>query len=688
LEMNIDPEDVYQVLQKIRGGHRVMDAKAETKYGTLEKYSIDLTEQAKKGKLDPIVGRDNEVARVIQTLLRRTKNNPVLIGGAGVGKTAIAEGLAQAVSQGAVPEALKNKRVMALDIGAMLAGSKFRGEFEERLKSVMDEVKASNGGVILLIDEIHTVVGAGASEGAIDAGNMMKPALARGELQTIGATTEDEYRRYIEKDAALERRFQPIRVDEPKTNDAIDMLKILRPKYEAHHGVKITDNALESAVSLSQRYISERLLPDKAVDLIDEAASGVRIRMEMPSREIVQFQETIQRLNHDEEMAAQKGDYETAARIKSEKLKIEEDQEKLIPIDKDEKSPEMNVTAEDIGRLVSAWTGVPVHRLLETEAEKLINMEDRLHNRIVGQDTAISSVSDAIRRARADLKDPARPIGNFLFLGPTGVGKTALARAVAEFLFDSPENLVRIDMSEYMEQHSVSRLIGAPPGYIGFEEGGQLTELIRRRPFQVILFDEIEKAHPAVFDILLQLMDDGRLTDGQGRTVDFRNTVVIMTSNLGNSGGSEEPMGFLQGKDIGDAKLRSSIEDAIKKSFRVEFINRIDEIVIFDSLEQEQIYQILDLMISEVQERLNSKSIQISISDSAKSFIVDNWYDSNFGARPLRRAIQKELESELAKRVLAGEIVEGETIFVDIDHDTLVFSKQESNNLVDLSPKE
>ena len=688
LEMNIDPEDVYQVLQKIRGGHRVMDAKAETKYGTLEKYSIDLTEQAKKGKLDPIVGRDNEVARVIQTLLRRTKNNPVLIGGAGVGKTAIAEGLAQAVSQGAVPEALKNKRVMALDIGAMLAGSKFRGEFEERLKSVMDEVKASNGGVILLIDEIHTVVGAGASEGAIDAGNMMKPALARGELQTIGATTEDEYRRYIEKDAALERRFQPIRVDEPKTNDAIDMLKILRPKYETHHGVKITDNALESAVSLSQRYISERLLPDKAVDLIDEAASGVRIRMEMPSREIVQFQETIQRLNHDEEMAAQKGDYETAARIKSEKLKIEEDQEKLIPIDKDEKSPEMNVTAEDIGRLVSAWTGVPVHRLLETEAEKLINMEDRLHNRIVGQDTAISSVSDAIRRARADLKDPARPIGNFLFLGPTGVGKTALARAVAEFLFDSPENLVRIDMSEYMEQHSVSRLIGAPPGYIGFEEGGQLTELIRRRPFQVILFDEIEKAHPAVFDILLQLMDDGRLTDGQGRTVDFRNTVVIMTSNLGNSGGSEEPMGFLQGKDIGDAKLRSSIEDAIKKSFRVEFINRIDEIVIFDSLEQEQIYQILDLMISEVQERLNSKSIQISISDSAKSFIVDNWYDSNFGARPLRRAIQKELESELAKRVLAGEIVEGETIFVDIDHDTLVFSKQESNNLVDLSPKE
>ena len=654
----------------------------------MEKYSIDLTEQAKKGKLDPIVGRDNEVARVIQPLLRRTKNNPVLIGGAGVGKTAIAEGLAQAVSQGAVPEALKNKRVMALDIGAMLAGSKFRGEFEERLKSVMDEVKASNGGVILLIDEIHTVVGAGASEGAIDAGNMMKPALARGELQTIGATTEDEYRRYIEKDAALERRFQPIRVDEPKTNDAIDMLKILRPKYEAHHGVKITDNALESAVSLSQRYISERLLPDKAVDLIDEAASGVRIRMEMPSREIVQFQETIQRLNHDEEMAAQKGDYETAARIKSEKLKIEEDQEKLIPIDKDEKSPEMNVTAEDIGRLVSAWTGVPVHRLLETEAEKLINMEDRLHNRIVGQDTAISSVSDAIRRARADLKDPARPIGNFLFLGPTGVGKTALARAVAEFLFDSPENLVRIDMSEYMEQHSVSRLIGAPPGYIGFEEGGQLTELIRRRPFQVILFDEIEKAHPAVFDILLQLMDDGRLTDGQGRTVDFRNTVVIMTSNLGNSGGSEEPMGFLQGKDIGDAKLRSSIEDAIKKSFRVEFINRIDEIVIFDSLEQEQIYQILDLMISEVQERLNSKSIQISISDSAKSFIVDNWYDSNFGARPLRRAIQKELESELAKRVLAGEIVEGETIFVDIDHDTLVFSKQESNNLVDLSPKE
>lgn len=687
-EMNIDPEAVYQVLQKIRGGHRVMDSKAEGKYRTLEKYSIDLTDQAKKGKLDPIIGRDEEVARVIQTLLRRTKNNPVLIGGAGVGKTAIAEGLAQAVSQGSVPDALKDKRVMALDIGAMLAGSKFRGEFEERLKSVMDEVKASNGGVILLIDEIHTVVGAGASEGAIDAGNMMKPALARGELQTIGATTEDEYRRYIEKDAALERRFQPIRVDEPETNDAIEMLKILRPKYENHHGVKITDKALESAVSLSQRYISERLLPDKAVDLIDEAASGVRIRMEMPSREIVQFKETIQRLNRDEESAAQEGDYETAARIKSERLKIEEDQYDLIPNDQGDKSPEMNVTAEDIGRLVSAWTGVPVHRLLETEAEKLINMEDRLHNRIVGQDNAVSSISDAIRRARADLKDPTRPIGNFLFLGPTGVGKTALARALAEFLFDSQENLVRIDMSEYMEQHSVSRLIGAPPGYIGFEEGGQLTELVRRRPFQVILFDEIEKAHPAVFDILLQLMDDGRLTDGQGRTVDFRNVVVIMTSNLGNSTGSEEPMGFLKGKDIGDARLRSSIEDAIKKSFRVEFINRIDEIVIFDSLEEDQIYQILDLMISEVQARLNAKSIKISISDHAKSFIVENWYDSNFGARPLRRAIQKELESELAKRVLSGEILEGETICVDTNEGALVFSKDESKKLLEPTPKE
>ena len=402
----------------------------------------------------------------------------------------------------------------------------------------------------------------------------------------------------------------------------------------------------------------------------------------------MQFKETIQKLNLAEESAAQEGDYETPARIKSERLKIEEDQDHLIPNDQGDKSPEMNVTAEDIGRLVSAWTGVPVHRLLETEAEKLINMEDRLHNRIVGQDNAVSSISDAIRRARADLKDPTRPIGNFLFLGPTGVGKTALARALAEFLFDSQENLVRIDMSEYMEQHSVSRLIAAPPGYIGFEEGGQLTELVRRRPFQVILFDEIEKAHPAVFDILLQLMDDGRLTDGQGRTVDFRNVVVIMTSNLGNSTGSEEPMGFLKGKDIGDARLRSSIEDAIKKSFRVEFINRIDEIVIFDSLEENQIYQILDLMISEVQARLNAKSIKISISDHAKSFIVENWYDSNFGARPLRRAIQKELESELAKRVLSGEILEGETICVDTNEVALVFSKDESKQLLDPTPKE
>ncbi|MDD9994638.1 MAG: AAA family ATPase, partial [Dehalococcoidia bacterium] len=533
----ITVERVYQAMQAVRGSHRVTDQRAESRYRSLDRFSIDLTKLAAEGMLDPVIGRDTEIARTMQTLVRRTKNNPVLIGAAGVGKTAIAEGLASRIVANDVPAELQGRRVLALDMGAMVAGSKFRGEFEERLKAVLDEVKQAQGEIILFIDELHTVVGAGASDGAIDASNMMKPALARGELQALGATTEAEYRRYIEKDAALERRFQPVLIEEPDIETAIEMLSALRPKYEAHHKVSITDDALEAAVRLSRRYVTERKLPDKAVDLIDEAASKLRIDAQAKSPGARRAEDDLKRLKAEEEAAAQRGEYEQAARLRTEGARAQQRYEELMA-DNTRDDTDMVVTADDIGVLVASWTGIPVDRLLEAEADRLLHMEERLHNRVIGQDAAISAVSDAIRRARAGLSDPRRPIGSFIFLGPTGVGKTELARALAAYLFDDEQNMVRVDMSEYMEKHSVSRLIGAPPGYVGFDEGGQLTEAVRRRPFRVVLFDEIEKAHPDVFNILLQILEDGRLTDGQGRTVDFRNTLVILTSNVGTNNAS------------------------------------------------------------------------------------------------------------------------------------------------------
>ncbi len=676
---NVDTERVYQALQKIRGDHRLDDPRAENRYRSLERFSIDLTQLARDGKLDPVVGREMEVARAMQTLIRRTKNNPVMIGGAGVGKTAIAEGLAQAIVGGNVPEELAGRRLLALDMGSLVAGAKFRGEFEERLKAVMDEIKQAQGEIIPFIDEIHTVVGAGAAEGAIDASNLMKPALSRGELQCLGATTEDEYRRYIEKDAALERRFQPILVEEPDTEIAVDMLKALRPKYEAHHNVKILDDALESAVRLSQRYISDRLLPDKAVDLIDEAASKLRMDAQaLPSEEIREQEAELDRLESEERSASQRADYEQAAELRSERLRMQFEYEQACA-DSTGNAGKTEVTSESIGSLIATWTGIPVDRLLESEAEKLLHMEERLHDRVIGQEAAIVAVSDAVRRARASLKDPKRPIGSFIFLGPTGVGKTELARSLADYLFDDESNMVRIDMSEYQEKHTVSRLIGAPPGYVGFEEGGQLTEAVRRRPFRVVLFDEIEKAHPDVFNALLQILEDGRLTDGHGRTVDFRNTLIIMTSNLGTGLENKEPVGFLRDVDGEESKrLRASVDDALKRAFRPEFLNRIDEIIVFDALSKDQIHEIVDLMIVEVGERLEEHGVTIELTGAAKDWLADEGYDSQYGARPLRRAIQRHIENPLSKLILAQEFSEGSHIIADAGDDGLMFNKTES----------
>ena len=676
---NVDTERVYQALQKVRGDHRLDDPRAENRYRSLERFSIDLTQLARDGKLDPVVGREKEVARAMQTLIRRTKNNPVMIGGAGVGKTAIAEGLAQAIVGGNVPEELAGRRLLALDMGSLVAGAKFRGEFEERLKAVMDEIKQAQGEIILFIDEIHTVVGAGAAEGAIDASNLMKPALSRGELQCLGATTEDEYRRYIEKDAALERRFQPILVEEPDTEIAVDMLKALRPKYEAHHNVKILDDALESAVRLSQRYISDRLLPDKAVDLIDEAASKLRMDAQaLPSEEIREQEAELDRLESEERSASQRADYEQAAELRSERLRMQFEYEQACA-DSTGNAGETEVTSESIGSLIATWTGIPVDRLLESEAEKLLHMEERLHDRVIGQEAAIVAVSDAVRRARASLKDPKRPIGSFIFLGPTGVGKTELARSLADYLFDDESNMVRIDMSEYQEKHTVSRLIGAPPGYVGFEEGGQLTEAVRRRPFRVVLFDEIEKAHPDVFNALLQILEDGRLTDGHGRTVDFRNTLIIMTSNLGTGLENKEPVGFLRDVDGEESKrLRASVDDALKRAFRPEFLNRIDEIIVFDALSKDQIHEIVDLMIVEVGERLEEHGVTIELTGAAKDWLADEGYDSQYGARPLRRAIQRHIENPLSKLILAQKFSEGSHIIADAGDDGLMFNKTES----------
>jgi ATP-dependent Clp protease ATP-binding subunit ClpC len=670
----ITQEKVYTALQKLRGSHRVDNARAESKYRSLQKYGRDLTEMARNGKLDPVIGRDEEIKRVMQILTRRTKNNPVIVGEAGVGKTAIAEGLAQKIAADDVPDSLKGRKVIALDMGSLVAGSKFRGEFEERLKAVMDEVRESKGEVVLFIDEIHTVVGAGAAEGAIDASNMLKPALAHGELQCIGATTLDEYRKHIEKDKALERRFQPVFINEPSVEETVEILRGLRPRYEAHHKIKITDEALEAAAKLSQRYISDRHLPDKAIDLIDEAASKSRIDSESAPPEVKSLEQKLKQLTNEEEAASQRQDYQQAAELRSERLKLEQDYNKAKAdwLQKEKISKE--VTAENIALLISNWSGIPISQMVEGETEKFLHMEERIHERLIDQEEAVAAVSEAIRRSRAGLTDPRRPIGSFMFLGPTGVGKTEMVRTLAWFLFGDENAMVRLDMSEYQERHTVSRLIGAPPGYIGYDEGGQLTEAVRRRPYRVILLDEIEKAHPDVFNTLLQIMDDGRLTDGQGRTVNFKNTVIIMTSNAGAELiKRESQLGFATRRDK-TTTLKQNYEDMkkkvtteIQKTFRPEFLNRLDDIIVFHELTEEQLRKIVDLMVKDLEGRLTERKIGLELSEKAKSWLAEKGYDPVYGARPLRRVIERFVENPLSSKLLRGELKEGDTVKVDLD---------------------
>ncbi len=667
-QFNIDKERIYKALQDVRGSARVDSPTAESRYGALEKYSVDLTAAAAEGKLDPVIGRDQEIKRVMQILNRRTKNNPVIIGEAGVGKTAVVEGLASKIVVGDVPENIKDKRLLALDMGAMVAGAKFRGEFEERLKSVMDEIRRAEGEVIIFIDELHQVVGAGAAEGAIDASTMMKPALSRGELRVIGATTLDEYRKYIEKDPALERRFSPVFLDEPTPDETIEILRGIRARYEAHHKVQISDEALVAAARLSDRYLTERFLPDKAIDLIDEAASKHVIEQQSMSPELRDLKQRLDELNMETEAAATRQDYEAAARIRQDVLKIQGEYDERRADWEKTHTADMTVTEQDIAELIASITGIPVSRMLEGEAEKLLHMEDALHERVVGQDQAVEAVSEALRRARAGLKDPKRPIGSFIFLGPTGVGKTELARALAQYLFDDEEAMIRLDMSEYQERHTVSRIVGSPPGYVGYEEGGALTEAVRRRPYRVILFDEIEKAHPDLFNLLLQILDDGRLTDGQGRTVDFRNTIIIMTSNLGTSSENKGRFGFVTARAEDDgarSQRQETVERALREAFRPEFLNRIDEIIVFEPLTERELGRIVELMLDEVRHRLSDRRVDFTVTETAKAELVREGFDRVYGARPLRRTVQRQIENPLARAILAGDFGEGDVVQVD-----------------------